>query len=106
MQMQMQIKNVLRIIILALIIIWMSTTFQFSNQNGDDSSNLSREVASIIVSEEEKIDVVEPYVRKLAHLSEYAVRWSFIIIFIFNLLHIRYKKNDKCFMHWYHLCFF
>lgn len=85
----MPTKKVLRIIILALIVIWMIFIFKLSDQDGSTSSSLSREVASKIVSEEEKIDTIEPYIRKIAHLSEYAVRWNIICITIFNLFLIR-----------------
>lgn len=81
----MRKKNVLRIIILALILLWMCTVYGFSNQTGDDSSSLSRRIASKIVSKEEQINLLEPYIRKLAHLSEYAVRWWIIYSIIFNI---------------------
>lgn len=81
-------KTVLRIIILALIVIWMIFIFKLSDQNGSTSSNLSREVASKIVSEE-KIDTIEPYIRKIAHLSEYAMRWNIICITVLNISIIR-----------------
>ena len=81
-------KTVLRIIILALIVIWMIFIFKLSDQNGSTSSNLSREVASKIVSEE-KIDTIEPYIRKIAHLSEYAMRWNIICINVLNISIIR-----------------
>ncbi len=70
----MKKKTILRVIILLLIILWMLAVFGFSNQNGEQSSNLSREIASKIVKTEEQIDLIEPYIRKLAHLSEYALR--------------------------------
>ncbi len=76
-------KKVLRMSILALIIIWMLAIFNFSNQNGDESSNLSKEVASMFVSGE-KIRIIEPYIRKIAHLSEYAIRWNTIHVFLFD----------------------
>ena len=81
----MQKKTVLRIIILALILVWMCMVFNFSNQNGNDSSNLSRTIATKIVSEENQVNQVEPYIRKIAHLSEYAMRWNVIYNIIFNL---------------------
>lgn len=80
----MRKKTVLRIIIFALIIIWMLLIFRLSNQNGEASSSLSKTVASIIVSSE-NVDKVEPYVRKIAHLSEYAIRGNVAFIIIFNL---------------------
>lgn len=81
----MQRKTVLRIIILALIIVWIIMTFCFSNQKGEESSNLSKEIAKVIVEEDEKVNVIEPYIRKLAHLSEYAVRWNALFKPIFDL---------------------
>ena len=69
----MKKKTILRIMILLLIILWMLAVFGFSNQNGEQSSNLSREIARKIVKTEEQIDLIEPYIRKLAHLSEYAL---------------------------------
>lgn len=69
----MKKKTILRVIILLLIILWMLAVFGFSNQNGEQSSNLSREIARKIVKMEEQIDLIEPYIRKLAHLSEYAL---------------------------------
>lgn len=96
-------KTVLRIIILALIVIWMIFIFKLSDQNGTTSSNLSREVAKKIVSEE-KIDTIEPYIRKIAHLSEYAVRWNIIFLTISNLSIVRYKKNVIFFIDWNRIC--
>ena len=64
-------KKVLRIVILALIILWMLVVFGLSNQNGDDSSSLSTKIAQFFFSDE-KAQIAEPYIRKLAHLSEYA----------------------------------
>ena len=81
----MQRKTVLRIMILALIIVWIIMTFGLSNQKGEESSNLSREIAKVIVEEEEKVNIIEPYIRKLAHLSEYAIRWNIVLHFIFDL---------------------
>lgn len=69
----MKKKTVLRIIIFALIVIWMLVIFKLSNQDGEQSSNLSRTIAMQIVKEEEQVDRIEPYIRKMAHLSEYIV---------------------------------
>ncbi len=60
-------------------------TFGLSNQKGEESSNLSREIAKVIVEEEEKVNIIEPYIRKLAHLSEYAVRRNAFFELIFDL---------------------
>ncbi len=90
---KMSKKTVLRIGILALIIIWTLLIFKLSNQNGGESSNLSRKVAGIFVSDEAIIDIIEPYIRKIAHLSEYAVRWRLIFIVIIHVSVIRNEKN-------------
>lgn len=86
-------KTVLRIGILALIIVWTLLIFKLSNQNGGESSNLSRKVAGIFVFDEAMIDIIEPYIRKIAHLSEYAVRWRLVLIVIINVSTIRNEKN-------------
>ncbi len=67
----MQKKTFLRIVIVIMIVFWMLTVFRFSDQDGEESSNLSKEVASKIVETEEQVEEVEPYIRKLAHLTEY-----------------------------------
>lgn len=82
-------KKVLRIIILALIIIWTLIIFKLSHQNGGESSNLSRKVAGIFVLDEKIIDFIEPYIRKIAHLSEYAVRRYPIFNLISNVYLVR-----------------
>lgn len=68
----MQKKVFLRIIIIILIILWMILIFGLSNQNGEESSNLSRRIASFFTDNIQKINIIEPYIRKIAHLSEYA----------------------------------
>ena len=81
----MRKKTVLRIIILALIIIWMITVFVLSNQSGNDSGGLSRSLISKFTSDDAFIAKLEPIVRKIAHLSEYAVGRGFICQLIFDL---------------------
>lgn len=78
----MKIKKAISII---LVIIWMSTMFWFSNQQGTGSSSTSKKVSEIMVNiidikqqysdaeKEEIIKVVEPVVRKLAHYTFYAI---------------------------------
>lgn len=87
---KMQKKTIIRIIILILIVVWMFSVFQFSDQNGEESSNLSREVASKVVETEEQINQVEPYVRKLAHVTEYTVGGM-----LFFSLFLTYPFSDK-----------
>ena len=67
------------------VIIWMISIFSFSNQQGESSSSTSKKVSKIIVNiidikheynEEKKqqiISNIEPYIRKLAHFSLYAI---------------------------------
>ena len=62
-----------RIILLLFIIIWAFIVFNFSSQNGDESSGVSRKVVEVFVKEEVLADKVEPYVRKFAHFSEYGL---------------------------------
>lgn len=62
-----------RIILLIFIIIWALIVFNFSSQNGEESSGVSRKVVEIFVKEESLADKVEPYVRKFAHFSEYGL---------------------------------
>lgn len=78
----MKIKKAICII---LVIIWMSTMFWFSNQQGTGSSSTSKKVSQIIVNiidmnkqysdveKEEIIEVIEPIIRKLAHYTFYAI---------------------------------
>lgn len=63
--------KVKRLILLVLIIIWAVLVFGLSGQNGTESSGLSRKIVEFFTNNEEIIDCVEPYVRKLAHFSEY-----------------------------------
>jgi len=81
--------TILRIIILILIIMWVLMTFSFSNQNGTESSSLSREIARKFTTNEEQINIIEPYIRKIAHLSEYAIGGI-----LFLLMFMTYKLSD------------
>ena len=78
-------KNILRIFLIILILLWMRLVFGFSNDNAERSSGLSLRISKIFTSSEEKLEVLEPIVRKLAHLSEYTVGRLFILWFIFDI---------------------
>lgn len=77
-----KLKKVISII---LVLIWMISIFSFSNQQGESSSFTSKKVSKIIVNiidikheynEEQKQEIasnIEPYIRKLAHFSLYAL---------------------------------
>lgn len=74
-----------KVISIILVILWMISIFGFSNQQGESSSSTSKKVSKIIINiidikneykEEQKqqiISNIEPYIRKLAHFSLYAV---------------------------------
>ena len=59
-----------RIVLIILIILWALVIFSFSGQDGDESAGLSRAIVGFFTNNQEMIDLVEPYVRKLAHFSE------------------------------------
>lgn len=75
-------KNIIRIILSILLIGTFNIIFGFSEQNGEESSGVSRKVTQFIVEnilhtpEETKIQTIEQLegiVRKLAHFSIYTV---------------------------------
>ncbi len=75
--------NIIRFILVICIITWAIFVFHLSNQNGNQSSGLSRKITAIWIHDEEKIDTVEPYVRKIAHFSEYTLGGMlFIALFV------------------------
>lgn len=82
--------KVKRLILLVLIVIWAILVFGLSGQNGTESSGLSRKIVELFTKNEEIVDLVEPYVRKLAHFSEYGLGG---ILFI--LLFSTYKWTDR-----------
>ena len=64
---------IIRIILFILICLWAFLVFNLSNQNGDESSGLSKIVTEFFIKDPELVQIVEPYVRKLAHFSEYGL---------------------------------
>ena len=64
---------IIRIVLIILIILWAVLVFGMSNQQGNESSGLSRKITALFLKTEEQIALVEPYVRKIAHFSEYAI---------------------------------
>ena len=85
-------KNILRIILIILILCWMNMVFGFSSDDGDTSSGLSLSIAKIFSDNEETIEILVPIVRKLAHLSEYALG-GFLIFGLFSTYNIDLKKQ-------------
>lgn len=82
--------KVKRIILLILIFIWAILIFGLSGQNGTKSSGLSRKVVSLFTENEKIIDTVEPYIRKVAHFSEYGLGGV-----LFTLLLATYNWKDR-----------
>lgn len=67
-------KNILRIILIVLIILWMRLVFGFSSDDAETSSSLSFRIANFFVKNKEAAESLESVIRKIAHLSEYAAR--------------------------------
>ena len=65
--------KILRVILIILIILWTCLIFLFSSQDGGESSGFSRKFVEFFIKDPEIVDLVEPYVRKLAHFSEYGL---------------------------------
>ena len=63
----------LRVILIFFIILWTCLIFLFSSQDGGESSGFSRKFVEFFIKDPEIVDLVEPYVRKLAHFSEYGL---------------------------------
>lgn len=83
-------KLFLRVFLFILIVLWAILVFNFSNQKGEESSALSRKLIEFFIKDENIIDLVEPYVRKAAHFSEYALGGM-----LFILLFSTYEWTDK-----------
>ena len=87
MEMNKNMKNkkekIIKIVNIALVIIWMVIVFCFSAQVGDESSNISETTSKKIItlknekiSQEEMdgfIEIYQPIIRKLAHYILYIV---------------------------------
>ena len=82
----------LRIFIIILICVWMKGVFNFSAQNASQSSNLSLWVASLITDDTNYQLVLEPYIRKVAHFSEYAIGGS-LYLALFATFKIKEEKQ-------------
>lgn len=80
----------IRIILFILIVLWALLVFYLSGQNGGESSGLSRKIAEILTKNEKLLEIVEKYVRKIAHFSEYALG-GVLFLLLFNT----YKWTDR-----------
>ena len=79
----MKNKKIIRVILLILIIAWAFLVFNMSQQQGGESSGLSKKITAIFFKTEEQIEKIEPIIRKLAHFSEYALGGTlFISLFL------------------------
>ena len=77
--------NIIRIILIILLFITFARIFSFSNQNGVQSSGVSRKVTKILINNIKKVQAMskeekkifmnnaEKIIRKLAHFSIYTV---------------------------------
>ena len=65
--------KILKVILIILIILWTCLIFLFSSQDGGESSGFSRKFVEFFIKDPEVVDKIEPYVRKLAHFSEYGL---------------------------------
>lgn len=84
-----------RIIFAILLILTFILIFYFSNSSGTDSHGISAKFTEIIakvlqVSEENResfIETLEPYIRKLAHFSIYALAgiWEMLFLNTYNI---------------------
>lgn len=96
-------KIILRIILLILLGVTFYIIFGFSNQNGDESSSISRKVTEYIVnllpniqSETDKTFLVEHgeiVVRKLAHFSIYTIVGILMMLLMYTFKLETYKKT-------------
>lgn len=72
----MENKKVLeniRKVCVVLIIVWMVVVFIFSHQTGEGSSGLSSKIANMLFNNEQIAEKMEVFIRKGAHMAEYAV---------------------------------
>ncbi len=95
-------KIILRAIFAILLVSTLVLIFLFSNQNGEDSSNVSKgfiyNILKFFIRNDEMESVViflEPIVRKLAHFSIYAMVgiWSICLVNTFEI-----KEKNKIFI--------
>lgn len=86
----MRKTKIVRTILVIIIFIWAYLVFTFSSQDGNDSSGLSRRVVEFFIKDQAIVDIVEPYVRKVAHFSEYAIGGA-----LFICLFSTYEWSDK-----------
>lgn len=95
--MESKIILVVRKILIVLLIIWMIGVFFLSNQNGEESGALSKKVALMICfGNEESAEHIEPAVRKVAHMTEYAI--GAMIFYGILITYQRFSVNIRLLM--------
>lgn len=82
--------KILRTVLIILIVLWAYLVFTFSSHDGGESSGLSRWIVELFVKDSELVDIIEPYVRKWAHFSEYGLGGV-----LFTALFSTYNWTDK-----------
>ena len=92
-----KIRLVMRKILLVLLIVWMVGVFCLSHQNGENSGNLSRTIAMFFAGgDAETAENIEPVVRKVAHMTEYAV--GAMLFYGLMLTYPKYTRKSRVLM--------
>ena len=82
---------ILRIILILLIVVWMNLVFGFSAQDSNESSGLSQMIASWLSDDINNQKLIEPYIRKIAHFSEYGLG-GILFFSLFSTFNIKERK--------------
>ncbi|MGN0383935.1 MAG: VanZ family protein [Eubacterium sp.] len=101
-------KKTKRILLGVLLVVWMGVIFCFSSQTGDSSRQSSSRIVNVVVhvikqdidkcppSEQQHItEVITIIIRKLAHLTEYAVLAIILYGFLYTFDRILYVSKYK-----------
>ena len=83
---------ILRIILIVLILLWMRLVFGLSSDNAEESTSISMRIAMFFTKDEQALKIVQPIVRKIAHLSEY-MAGGFLFYGFFLTFNISAKKQ-------------
>lgn len=96
--------NLKTIISIILVVVWMITVFWFSSQIGDDSSvtsgNTIRKIVKLFYSNittenlENIVELLQPFVRKLAHFTIYTIGGMLIYNLAYQLKNKSKFKNS------------
>lgn len=96
-------KKIIKQILIIPVVMWMIVVFKFSSEPADISENTSlnvtRKIAQVIISKDateeqknEKIEVLDSIIRKVAHFTLYAIGGFFCLLYI-NIYEIDDKKK-------------